>query len=139
MADNATHAWIRQSWTWAVTREHVMSATLVSRFTVSHAARDGDLVHHFGSVDPSLVHKDARHTGLDGAHRTAIFNRSVRLWVEAFLMSHPARQKDENDGLGRAFLAFVVLNFSLTLPKLEVLSQRQANTTTEPNVQKAST
>ena len=138
MADHTAHAGILQRRTGAVTREHVVSTTLVSRLAVSHAATQRQLVHHLSRLDPALVDEHTRHVRLNRRHRTTVLNRSIRLGVKAFLMSHPARQENENHRLRRTFLALVLLDVRLSRLQLKVLSQTETNTATKSDVQKAS-
>ncbi len=54
-------------------------------------------------------------------------------------MGGPARQVDEDHILGGAFLGLVILNVGLSFLKLEVLGERNPDSTRKADVQKLST
>ena len=84
----------------AVTREHVVRAAFVRRFTVRHRTDDGQLVHDLRDVDELLADVFARDGSLDRRVRTAVIRRGERLRVPRLVLRHAARKVDVDDGVG---------------------------------------
>jgi hypothetical protein len=85
----------------------------VGRFPVRHRPNDAQLVGDRRRLLHRLAEQLARNLGLNLTHLAAIFDRGIRLRVERLLMSHPPRQIDMDDRLGRPFKVFVVLEVRL--------------------------
>ena len=97
MADDRPDAREQQRGTGSVAGEHVVRAAFVSRLTMRHRADDGQLVGDVGRLDERVAKQLTANLRGDLLHLTSVFNRSVRLGIERFLMSHPTGQVDVND------------------------------------------
>ena len=133
---HAAHAGVLKCRAGPIAGEHVVRAALVRRLAVRHGPADRDLVHHLGGLLPELAEPHALHVGVDAAERTPILHRCKGLRVKGLLVSHAARQENEDDRLGRPFLALVELLIRPGLLRPKEIGQTQPDSTNESNVQK---
>ena len=110
VADDRTKARIDQRRAGTIAGEHIVGATLVGGFAVSHRAANGDLVGDLRGLGEVFAKEHAIDLGADRANLAPIFDGSQRLGVEAVLMGHATGKEDVNDRLGFAFLGGAATN-----------------------------
>lgn len=138
VGNHGAHGWENNGRGRAIASEHVVGASLVSRFSVSHGADDGHLVGDLGGVGHLLAELDAFDRGVDGIVGATVFGRRVRLRIPGLVLCHATGEENLNDRLCHSFTGFVVLLGGLGF-HLEKLGEGQPKASKEADMEKSTT
>ena len=140
MGNNTTKARVAKCRARAITSKHVVRATFVSSFAMSHGTANGDFISNASKVFEMFAEVNAFEFGFDWGDVATVFDWSQRLRIESILMGHATWKIDMDNGFSFAFSGGFATNGinRMGLLHFEVFGQSEAKAANHTDLEKRS-